>query len=145
MVVKKVMTPEEKQDAFAIRQAVFIGEQQIDPELEWDEHDKAADALMFVDYDSDGTPLATGRFRILPDYGKVERICTQRAARGKGAGRRIMEAIEAEALSQAVTQLRLGAQITAIPFYEKLGYTVCSDEFLDADIPHKEMKKELNP
>lgn len=71
---------------------------------------------MFVDYAEDGTPLATGRFREKDGYGKVERICTQKIARGTGSSRRIMEAIESEAKSRGLTTLKLGAQVTAIPF-----------------------------
>ncbi len=132
-----------RKEALKIRFDVFVTEQQVDPELEWDEFDSNPSTIMFVDYDEDGTPLATGRLRILPEYGKVERICAQKKARGKGSGRRIMEAIELEAKQLGATQLKLGGQVTAIPFYEKLGYTVCSDIFMDAGIEHKEMKKTI--
>lgn len=115
----------------------------VDPALEWDEFDEIDSVVMFVDYAEDGTPLATGRFREKDGYGKVERICTQKVARGTGSGRRIMEAIESEAKSRGLTTLKLGAQVTAIPFYEKLGYETCSGLFLDAGIEHKDMKKTL--
>ncbi len=121
----------------------FVVEQHVDPALEWDEFDEIDSVVMFVDYAEDGTPLATGRFREKDGYGKVERICTQKIARGTGSGRRIMEAIESEAKSRGLTTLKLGAQVTAIPFYEKLGYETCSGLFLDAGIEHKEMKKTL--
>ncbi|EUJ48134.1 GNAT family N-acetyltransferase [Paenilisteria rocourtiae] len=143
MTVKQVTDEKGKQDAFDIRNEVFVLEQKVDPELEWDEFDKLDSTVMFVDYDEDGTALATGRFRVLPEYGKVERICSRKVARKKGSGRRIIEAIEQEALAQNVTLLKLGAQTTAIPFYEKLGYEVCSDIFMDAGIEHKDMKKQL--
>ncbi|AQY50557.1 GNAT family acetyltransferase [Listeria weihenstephanensis FSL R9-0317] len=144
MVVKKVTDKNGKQDAFDIRNEVFVLEQKVAPELEWDEFDALDSTVMFVDYDEDGTALATGRFRALPAYGKVERICARKIARKKGSGRRIIEAIEQEARDQNVTLLKLGAQTTAIPFYEKLGYEVCSDIFLDAGIEHKDMEKQLN-
>ncbi|MBC1500642.1 GNAT family N-acetyltransferase [Listeria weihenstephanensis] len=144
MVVKKVTDKNGKQDAFDIRNEVFVQEQKVAPELEWDEFDALDSTVMFVDYDEDGTALATGRFRALPAYGKVERICARKIARKKGSGRRIIEAIEQEARDQNVTLLKLGAQTTAIPFYEKLGYEVCSDIFLDAGIEHKDMEKQLN-
>ncbi|EUJ32201.1 GNAT family acetyltransferase [Listeria floridensis FSL S10-1187] len=143
MTVRKATTEKMRQDALKIRNDVFVVEQHVAPELEWDEFDQKPETLMFVDYDMDETPLSTGRLRILPEYGKVERICTQAFARGKGSGRKIMEAIENEARIQGVTKLKLGAQVTAIPFYEKLGYEVCSDIFLDAGIDHKEMQKQL--
>ncbi|EFM0773936.1 GNAT family N-acetyltransferase [Listeria monocytogenes] len=143
MTVKKVTDDIGKLAALKIRNDVFVVEQHVDPALEWDEFDEIDSVVMFVDYEEDGTPLATGRFREKDGYGKVERICTQKIARGTGSGRRIMEAIESEAKSRGLTTLKLGAQVTAIPFYEKLGYETCSGLFLDAEIEHKEMKKTL--
>lgn len=140
MTVKKVTDDIGKQAALKIRNDVFVVEQRVDPALEWDEFDEIDSVVMFVDYAEDGTPLATGRFREKDGYGKVERICTQKVARGTGSGRRIMEAIESEAKSRGLTTLKLGAQVTAIPFYEKLGYETCSGLFLDAGIEHKDMK-----
>ncbi|EAC2350845.1 GNAT family N-acetyltransferase [Listeria monocytogenes] len=143
MTVKKVTDDIGKQAALKIRNDVFVVEQRVDPTLEWDEFDEIDSVVMFVDYAEDGTPLATGRSREKDGYGKVERICTQKVARGTGSGRRIMEAIESEAKSRGLTTLKLGAQVTAIPFYEKLGYETCSGLFLDAGIEHKDMKKTL--
>ncbi|EAH2039252.1 GNAT family N-acetyltransferase, partial [Listeria monocytogenes] len=143
MTVKKVTDDIGKQAALKIRNDVFVVEQRVDPTLEWDEFDEIDSVVMFVDYAEDGTPLATGRFREKDGYGKVERICTQKVARGTGSGRRIMEAIESEAKSRGLTTLKLGAQVTAIPFYEKLGYETCSGLYLDAGIEHKDMKKTL--
>ncbi|MBC2346429.1 GNAT family N-acetyltransferase [Listeria welshimeri] len=143
MTVKKVTDEIGKQASLKIRNDVFVVEQHVDPELEWDEFDEMDSVDMFVDYAEDGTPLATGRFRVKDGYGKVERICTQKIARGTGSGRRIMEAIEKEAEKRGLKTLKLGAQLTAIPFYEKLGYETCSEIFLDANIEHKEMKKTL--
>ncbi|EIA21242.1 GNAT family N-acetyltransferase [Listeria fleischmannii] len=142
-IVKKVTDEQMKKDSLQIRFDVFVTEQHVDPALEWDEFDHSPSTIMFVDYAEDGTPLATGRLRILADYGKVERICSQKAARGKGSGRRIMEAIEEEAKKQGANKLKLGAQVSAIPFYEKLGYVVCSEIFMDAGIEHKEMEKNI--
>lgn len=144
LTVKKVTDEIGKQAALKIRNDVFVIEQQVDPALEWDEFDEMDSVVMFVDYSDDGIPLATGRFREQDGYGKVERICTQKMARGTGSGRRIMEAIELEARKHGLTKLKLGAQLTAIPFYEKLGYETCSEVFLDANIEHKEMKKILS-
>ena len=54
-----------------------------------------------------------------------------------------MEFIEQYALSQEIEITKLNAQVQAIPFYESLGYAVISDEFLDAGIPHRTMKKRI--
>jgi predicted GNAT family N-acyltransferase len=96
----------------------------------------------FVLYDGN-EPVGAGRFRVKEGQGKVERICVLSKVRGKGAGKMIMNFIEEHARSMNVPALILNAQTHAIPFYENLGYSVTSDEFLDAGIPHKSMKKEL--
>lgn len=54
-----------------------------------------------------------------------------------------MDAIEQYATQQDVHVLKLNAQTHAIPFYEKLGYKVISEEFMDAGIPHKTMEKRI--
>lgn len=138
MKVVKTSTDQQLQDAFNIRKKVFVEEQHVPLELEIDEFENTA--THFVLYDDD-QPIGAGRFRILDGIGKVERICILSSYRGTGAGRRIMKAIEAYATEIDIKALKLHAQTYAIPFYEKLGYDVISDEFMDADIPHKAMKK----
>lgn len=94
----------ERDDAFGVRKAVFVDEQGVDEELEWDEHD---------------------------------------SARGEGWGRRLMEALEAEARERGFDSLLLHGQTTAEGFYRGLGYETKSDEFDEAGIPHVEMRKSL--
>ncbi|MBS4177375.1 GNAT family N-acetyltransferase [Lederbergia citrea] len=140
MKVVKVETNEQLQDAFTIRKKVFVEEQHVPYELEIDEFED--DAAHFVIYDED-QPIGAGRFRFIDGNGKVERICILPAFRGTGAGKRMMNAIEDYAHASEINVLKLNAQTSAIPFYEKLGYHIVSDEFMDAGIPHKTMKKEL--
>lgn len=135
---KHVTNEKEWEDCLSIRKIVFIEEQQIPVEEEIDEFEKEADH--FVLY-HEGKPVGAGRFRKFDEYGKVERICVLKETRGTGAGKQIMDGIEQFALAKGITTLKLNAQTHAIPFYEKLGYIVISDEFLDAGIPHKTMKK----
>ncbi|OMP67074.1 GNAT family N-acetyltransferase [Domibacillus epiphyticus] len=142
--MKAVLATDEKQleDAFTVRTAVFIEEQNVPPELELDELED--EAVHFVLYDDSNNPCGAGRFRTVGEYGKVERICVLKEVRGKGAGNIIMEAIEQHAAAiRGLTALKLNAQVQAIPFYEKRGYTVISEEFLDAGIVHKTMTKPL--
>ncbi|HLU21151.1 MAG TPA: GNAT family N-acetyltransferase [Bacillaceae bacterium] len=141
MNVIKVNNDEQLQDAFAIRKKVFVEEQQVPIELEIDEYEQ--EATHFVVYEEDNSPVGAGRFRVLDHSGKVERICVLPTYRGTGAGKRMMNAIEDYAKSLKLQSLKLNAQITAIPFYEKLGYDVISEEFMDAGIPHKTMKKTI--
>lgn len=133
-----VTNEKEWEDCLSIRKIVFIEEQQVPVEEEIDEFEKEADH--FVLYHEDN-PVGAGRFRQFNEYGKVERICVLKETRGTGAGKQIMEGIERFALAKGITILKLNAQTHAISFYEKLGYKVISEEFLDAGIPHKTMKK----
>lgn len=140
MHVKIVENEQELQDAYSVRKTVFVEEQNVSVEEEIDEHEESA--THFVLYDS-ATPIGAGRFRVLDGIGKVERICVLKDYRGTGAGKVVMNGIEQFADGQGIGSLKLNAQTHAIPFYSKLGYEVVSEEFLDAGIPHKTMKKTL--
>lgn len=140
MEVVIAKTDKQKEDAFYIRRKVFIEEQNVPPDEEIDEFEN--ESTHFVLYDG-STPVGAGRFRDLNGYGKIERICVLPEYRGKGAGKQIMEFIHEYAKSQHFKKLKLYAQEHAIPFYENLGYSVVSDTFLDAGIPHKTMEKSL--
>ncbi|RFU63077.1 GNAT family N-acetyltransferase [Bacillus sp. V59.32b] len=133
-------TEQERKDAYFIRTKVFIDEQHVPAREEIDQYEE--DATHFVLYDADN-PIGAGRFRVLDGIGKVERICVISSSRQKGAGVKIMKAIEEFAISTDIKKLKLNAQTHAIPFYESLGYLTVSDEFLDAGIPHKTMIKEI--
>jgi predicted GNAT family N-acyltransferase len=125
-------------DAYSVRLKVFVEEQQVPPEEEIDQYEKIA--THFVVYDGT-TPIGAGRLRQLDDFGKVERICIDKEYRAKGIGKLLMDAVEKEARQQGMHSYKLNAQLQAVPFYQKLGYKVCSEEFLDAGIPHVTMKK----
>lgn len=138
MEVKIVETEQELADAFDVRRIVFIHEQNVPEEEEIDQYE--SDAVHFVLYDN-GKAAGAGRFRVLDGIGKVERICVLKENRKTGAGVAVMNKIEEYAKAQGITTLKLNAQTHAIPFYSKLGYDTVSEEFLDAGIPHKTMKK----
>lgn len=138
MEVIIVKNEQELADAFEVRRTVFVHEQNVPEEEEIDQFEK--DAVHFVLYDK-GKAAGAGRFRSLDGIGKVERICVLKEHRSTGAGVAIMNKIEEYAASQGISALKLNAQTQAIPFYNKLGYEIVSEEFLDAGIPHKTMKK----
>lgn len=138
MHVEIVTTKEQQQDAFKVRRLVFVEEQQVPEEEEIDQYDDKC--THFVLYDQE-TPIGAGRFRDLDGIGKVERICVLSSARGTGAGKLIMDKIEQYAKKNDYSALKLNAQTQAIPFYSKLGYEIISEEFMDAGIPHRTMKK----
>ena len=140
MKFKVVESQKELADAFSIRKTVFVEEQNVPLEEEIDQFED--EAAHFVLY-NDGSPIGTGRFRVVDGYGKVERICVLKEARKSGAGNAIINGIEEHAREQGLHKLKLNAQTQAIPFYARLGYEVVSEEFLDAGIPHKTMMKEM--
>ncbi|MBM7644056.1 putative GNAT family N-acyltransferase [Scopulibacillus daqui] len=127
-------------DALTVRHKVFVEEQKVPEEEEIDQHEK--DAVHFVAYDGKN-PIGAGRMRIHDDIAKVERICVLDAYRGKHVGQAIMNKIEETAKEKGLNTLLLNAQLHAVPFYERLHYKVTSDEFMDAGIPHVQMRKSL--
>lgn len=139
LIVKHGQTDTLIEQARHVREVVFIEEQGIDPELEYDDLDPVC---VHVVGTVDAEPVTTARLRLVEDgVGKVERVATLKAARGNGYAQEVMFEIERVANSQGMHTLKLGAQLTALPFYERLGYEAYGDEFLDANIPHRMMKK----
>lgn len=138
MAVTIVENERQLEDAFSVRKTVFVEEQQVPIEEEIDQFEE--EATHFVLY-RDGAAIGAGRFRVVDGYGKVERICVLKEARGSGAGKELMNQIEKFAVDKGLDKLKLNAQTHAIPFYAGLGYEVVSEEFLDAGIPHKTMVK----
>lgn len=123
----------------AIREAVFIHEQGVSSELEFDGRDASAMHVLAV---VDGEYVGTGR---MLDDGHIGRIAILRDHRGLGLGARVVQALVAEASRLGYPRVYLGAQIHAIDFYAKLGFTPYGDEFMDAGIPHLSMEKSLIP
>lgn len=139
-----IMIVSEQQDlekAFFVRTQVFVNEQNVPEEEEIDHLEE--ESTHFLVTDDEGNPAGAGRFRVVDGIGKVERICIMPEFRSKGVGKALMNAIEQYALSKQIDILKLNAQNQAIPFYERLGYSVISDEFMDAGIPHHSMKKHI--
>lgn len=141
MEIKQVTTNEQLEDAYFVRKTVFVDEQQVPLEEEIDQHEDEATHVVLYD---DNQPSGAGRVRIVDGYGKIERICVMKSARKKGVGKVIVTKLEELATKQGVKKLKLNAQTHAIPFYNKLGYEVVSEEFMDAGIPHVTMVKHHN-
>ncbi len=141
MKVIQVSNDKERAAAFLIRQKVFVEEQKVPLEEEIDSFED--EALHFVAYHND-KPVGAGRLRLFDHFGKVERVCVLQQARGTGAGRALMETIEASISAAGKPKAKLNAQCQAEEFYQKLGYETISDQFLDAGIPHVTMLKTVN-
>lgn len=114
-------------------------------ELEWDGLD--ADAEHFVAFTrraGNARALGTARMRIIGDAAKAERVAVLKSARHLGVGRRLMEAIENLARDRSLARIRLNAQVSAVPFYERLGYRAEGEVFLEAGIEHRAMSLRLD-
>lgn len=140
MKVIKVTTENELQQAFDIRREVFVKEQHVPLEIELDEYDQTA--VHFIGLEGDQV-VAAGRFRIINDHGKLERICVHKDYRHQSLGKQMIAEMEKELTNQHIHHAELHAQTHALGFYRKLGYKVVSEEFMDAGIPHVSMVKEL--
>lgn len=136
--------------ALAIREVVFIEEQQVPADIERDDEDPTAfHVLAFVD----GHAIGTGRLverREPPEgeagrWGHVGRMAVLVSHRKQGIGRRILEALEAEARARGLDGLVLHAQVYAHGFYKKMGYEDWGTIFEEAGIPHIQMRKRLRP
>lgn len=120
-----------------VRYAVFIEEQNIAEEDEWDDHDENALHLVAS---MDGNPIGTAR---LTSDGTVGRMAVLNSFRNQGTGSAMMKQIIKTAKKSRIKVLRLHAQRTAEGFYVKHGFIAEGEEFLEAGIPHIAMKLEL--
>ncbi|HEY8360536.1 MAG TPA: YbgC/FadM family acyl-CoA thioesterase [Ramlibacter sp.] len=129
-------------DAGRIRTAVFVEEQRIPAELEWDEADDGA--VHAVAYNRLGQPVATGR--LLPaegGQGKVGRMAVHQVLRGCGFGEQVLRALAQVAQQRGDTGILLHAQRTARSFYARLGFAIEGEPFDEAGIPHLTMTSAL--
>lgn len=136
--VKKASSPAEMQQCWAIRTKVFVDGQQVPLHEDRDGKDQDSEHyLLFIDAQAVGV----ARVRFIERCAKIERVAILDEYQGLGLGKAIMQQILADLhQNPAVIAAKLSAQTQAIPFYEKLGFRVCSEEYLDANIPHKDMK-----
>lgn len=125
-------------DQVLVRSDVFLIEQKVPIKEEIDILD--AEAIQFIVYDEE-KPVGAARFRIVDGKGKVERVCVLKTYRQNGIGRIMMDKIEEYAKEQGIQKLVLNAQLSALPFYNRLGYKAYGEIFLDANIEHKAMEK----
>ena len=158
-----VKTDRERAVIFEIRMKVFVEEQNVPVEEELDAYDATATHFAVIRADdiswgiapneAEGgakkalsEPRAIGTARMIDKgagIGKIGRVAILKESRGKGLGFLLMRSIEAEAKQLGFKTLILEAQLYAVPFYEKLGYVAEGEIFLDANIEHRLMKKEL--
>ena len=143
---RRARAPEDIERCLEIRDIVFVQEQGVAPDLERDGLE--GECLHFLAF-VDGEPVATARVRILDHRLKFQRVAVLKEARGKRIGdalmRHMMAELAADAALSAGRDFFLSSQASAIPFYEKLGFSICSEEFMDAGIPHRDMRAAAQP
>ncbi len=134
--IKQATATNEIAICMAIRKKVFVEGQKVPLDLEIENDDEAQHYLLLLN----GIPTGAARIRYFKDKAKIERVAILDEFQGQGLGKKLMEfLIQKISESKKVKTATLGAQIHAINFYEKLGFKICSEEYLDAGISHKEM------
>jgi len=117
----------------SIREAVFIGEQNVPVELEWDGLDKQCTQLLAFSGDE---VVGTARMTV---EGKIGRMAVLKPWRGLGVGSELLKTVIATAREASLSKVELDAQVYAIPFYQRFGFEMVSDLFMDAGIEHRKM------
>jgi predicted GNAT family N-acyltransferase len=124
------------EDAFKVRKEVFLDEQGVSKELEFDEMDRIA--FHFIMY-SEEVPIGTARLFETDGTWHVGRMAILKECRGKGFGRLIMKEMIDFVKHRKAGKIVLHAQISVLGFYRRFGFLEIGDEFLEAGIRHKKM------
>lgn len=119
-----------------IRATVFIKEQGVPQELEWDGLDEHA--YHVVALAADGTPIGTGR--LLQD-GQIGRVAVLKEWRGRGVGRALLDMLLVIANKMGYEEVKLHAQVRVLDFYLRRGFATQGKEFMEAGIPHITMTR----
>ncbi|MFF7646489.1 GNAT family N-acetyltransferase [Streptomyces canus] len=149
--VRVAEDPADREACFTVRKEVFVGEQGVPEDIEYDAYDAVAVHVLAVR--DDGVPLGTGRL-LFGDaaagktggdasIGSLGRLAVTPRARGLGVGAALVRAVEEAARARGLTAVDLHAQTHALGFYERLGYEAYGPEFPDAGIPHRAMRRVL--
>lgn len=140
-------SPQDFDQALALRLAVFVQEQGVPEVEERDGYDDEARHWLFQQAD---IPVATGRMVSYQEgcqmrpVAKIGRITVRRSHRDQGLGKRLMLVMIETARREGFDQAIVDAQVPVLGFYEKLGFVAEGDEFMDGGIPHYRMRLVLN-
>jgi predicted GNAT family N-acyltransferase len=122
----------------AVREVVFMREQGVSAELEWDGLDEGCRHALALSAKGD----AIGCGRITQDA-RIGRMAVLREWRGRKVGAALLEALLDEARSRPYAKVELSAQVQALPFYRRFGFEEEGEVFMDADMPHRKMRLRL--
>ena len=131
--------PDDEPTLRAIRHEVFVVEQHVPEDLEWDGIDAACGHVLALD--RDGRPIGCGR--LLPD-GHIGRMAVVAEWRGRGVGTALLAELVALARAAGHARVALNAQTHAMPFYARCGFAPCGEEYEEAGIPHRAMERRLD-
>ena len=141
LVCRRAMSHEDIAVAMDIREIVFIDEQNVPSDLERDGRD---DQCLHYIALLDGVAVGTARVMPLNNMFKFQRVAVLPEARGAGVGAKLMQFMMEDLAQRRDASSKyffLSSQVSAISFYERLGFEICSDEYLDAGIQHRDMRR----
>ena len=127
-------------DLRAVREPVFVEEQKVPLDMEWDELDPRCSHVIARDHQH--RPIGTGR--LTPEH-KIGRMAVLKEWRGRGVGEALLLALIEQARDQGLPEVSLHAQVDAIGFYEKFGFEGYGERFEEAGIQHQSMRLALAP
>ena len=139
--VSLVASAAELAQCLKIRFEVFVDEQGVPRSLEHDDMDGVATHV--IARDGSGRPVGTARYYPMGSSMKIGRVAVLKPLRGKGVGVMLMNFILENGLNEGFTSAELNAQSYVVSFYERIGFVAYGEEFEDAGIPHRHMRREL--
>jgi len=131
---------DEHESLTMIREKVFIKEQKVMPQLEWDGIDERAIHFLAL---KDNKAIGCARALVIEHHMQLGRMAVLKEYRHQNVGKALLEKAIVTAKLNQLSSIYISAQCHAIDFYKKFGFKVTSDIYLDAEIPHHDMKLEF--
>ncbi|QFT54739.1 GNAT family N-acetyltransferase [Microbulbifer sp. THAF38] len=138
VLVRPADWQKEQESIRAIREAVFVQEQKVPADLEWDNLEESSQHFLVF---NEGVAVGTGR---LGKNGKIGRMAIKQSARGLGLGAQLLNCICDYAKQRGLFNIYLHAQQHAQGFYTRGGFIAEGEIFYEAGIPHIKMVRQLN-
>ncbi len=130
--------------ALAVRVRVFVDEQHVPAEEEVDDHDRTDERARHVLVRDGGVAVAAGRYYASDAAtAQIGRMAVLAEHRGRGIGRRMLDALVDHARAHGYARAALNAQDHAVAFYAKAGFTPCGETMVECDIVHQPMERAL--